>query len=392
MIGYKLAIITSLKVIVKSEKKIFLTKKFINGIIEYQKYWHGKIVIFIEESKDLSNNLDNKLVDLDKLPFQVEIVDFDNIQKNEEFSDASVVLTSIGFRQNHISKICKIKKISCFYVTEYSLKTRMQIIDVTTHSLPIRLRRYVWEILQEIYQRKAIAIASGVQCNGTPTFNQYCTINPNSILYFDTRIRNDMLSNKTEVKTRSSKCLTNYPLRLLFSGRLIKIKGVDHLIPMAQKLHKLGIEFELFICGDGDLKDSIQKDINQSGLSNSIHMLGVLDFENKLVPFIKQNIDIFVCCHRQGDPSCTYLEIMSCGVPIVGYSNEAFVGIVKHSQSGWLVKMNRPDLLARKIAWLNNNRKLIVYESYKSLEFAKLHTFEKTFKTRIKHIETGITL
>ena len=73
---------------------------------------------------------------------------------------------------------------------------------------------------------------------------------------------------------------------------------------------------------------------------------------------------------------------MSCGVPIIGYDNEAFVGVVNQSQAGWLVKMNRPDLLAEKIAELNQNRELIMAESYKSLEFAKQHTFEKTFQRR----------
>jgi colanic acid/amylovoran biosynthesis glycosyltransferase len=28
---------------------------------------------------------------------------------------------------------------------------------------------------------------------------------------------------------------------------------------------------------------------------------------------------------------------MSCGVPIVGYANEAFMGIVEQSKAGWLV-------------------------------------------------------
>ena len=78
---------------------------------------------------------------------------------------------------------------------------------------------------------------------------------------------------------------------------------------------------------------------------------------------------------------------MSCGVPIVGYDNEAFVGVVNYSQTGWFVKMNRPDLLARKIAKLNENREAIVAASYQALEFAKQHTFEKTFQRRIDHIQ-----
>ena len=43
---------------------------------------------------------------------------------------------------------------------------------------------------------------------------------------------------------------------------------------------------------------------------------GVVDFETELVPFTRQNADIFLGCHRQSDPSCTYLEAMGCGVAV----------------------------------------------------------------------------
>jgi glycosyltransferase involved in cell wall biosynthesis len=383
----KLVILPSLKAKKISDTQIILSQKFIDGMRIYQEYWSGTITLLIEEDPSLNDNLDNISVDVKDLPFQVEIIDFETIQENQELLNSSVVLASEGFRQNRISKICKLHKIPCIYITEYSLKTRIQIINATTKNFAIRLRRYIWQVSQELKQRNAIREADGVQCNGTPTYETYRTINSNALLYFDTRITQDMLASEAEIHRRSDQCLTNAPLRLLFSGRLITIKGADHLILVAENLKKLGVEFEMFICGDGDLRESMEKQIQQKGLSNSVKLLGVLDFKSELVPFAKNNIDLFVCCHRQGDPSCTYLETMSCGIPIVGYANEAFIGVVQHSRSGWAVTMNRPDLLARKISELNKNRKAIVDEAFKSLNFAELHTFETTFQGRIVHIE-----
>lgn len=381
----KFVTLPSLKAKTVSDRQIILTQKFIDGMFEYQKYWSGSIVVFMEEDRTISNNLDNVIVNLDELPFQVKIVDFDRIQEYQDFRNASVVLTSEGYRHNQISQICKAYNIPCIYVTEYSLKTRLQIINATMKNPVVRLRRYLWQFSQQRKQKKAIASASGVQCNGVPTYKAYRIINPNPLLYFDSRMTENMLASEDEVKVRTTHCLTNAPLRLLFSGRLIAIKGADDLILVAQNLKKIGVEFELFICGDGDLKDFIQRQIQQKELSNCVKMLGVLEFKTELVPFVKKNVDLFLCCHRQGDPSCTYLETMSCGVPIIGYDNEAFAGVVNHSGAGWFVKMNRPDLLAEKIAELNNNRKAIVDESFKSIEFARLHTFEKTFERRMTH-------
>ena len=165
------------------------------------------------------------------------------------------------------------------------------------------------------------------------------------------------------------------------------MKGVDHLLDIAQELNRIGVNFELFICGDGELKEMMQNQIAINKLGDRVKMIGILDFKKELVPFAKANIDLFVCCHRQGDPSCTYLETMSCGVPIIGYANEAFAGIVKYSKTGWLVEMDRPKLLAKKIAELSSNRYLIKAMSLNSLKFAQMHTFQETFERRISHIE-----
>ena len=138
------------------------------------------------------------------------------------------------------------------------------------------------------------------------------------------------------------------------------MKGADHLLGVARHLRRRGVNFRMSICGAGDLEKSMTRSIERDGLKGHVVMKGVLDFETELVPFVKHETDLFVCCHRQGDPSCTYLETMSCGVPIVGYDNEAFRGIVELSRSGWLVPMNRPNLVAAEIARLSRNQEEIM--------------------------------
>lgn len=383
----QLILLPALKAKKVSDNQLIITQKFIDGVLEYQKYWPGSIKVLIEEENILTNNLDNIVVNINLLPFKIEVVNLDFLGERQELHENSVFVISASYRHNQISKVCKLHNIPCLYITEYSLKTRLQITNSTTQNPLLRLRRYWWQISQEFKQRQAISIANGVQCNGIPTYEAYHNINSNPFLYFDARITEEMTISSANLQARTSHCLERKPLRLLFSGRLIKMKGADHLISVAEHLKALGVKFEMFICGDGELKETMQQQIQQKGLSEFIKMPGILEFKNELVPFVQKNIDLFICCHRQGDPSCTYLETMSCGVPIVGYDNEAFVGVVNYSQAGWFVKMNRPDLLAQKIAQLNENRELIVAESYKSIEFAKQHTFDKTFKERIAHIQ-----
>lgn len=368
--------------------QVLLTRKLMEATDKFQSFWPGSITVLIEETQKETDNLDKKILKFDELPFKLEILSFETITANTFKNQTSLVLASISYRQNHISKVCQEAGIPCVYVSEYTLKTRQQIATVEhQNNLLRRLWRNRWEETQEWKHRQAIKLANGLQCNGTPTYDAYRHINPNSMLFFDTRITEDMLATYEDIEQRTRKRDENTPLQLVFSGRLNRMKGANYLLDVAQELKQLGIPFELFISGAGELEESMHQRIATSELENCVKMIGLPDFKTVFFPFVKANIDLFVCCHPQGDPSCTYIETMSCGVPIVGYANEAFAGLVNQSKAGWLVEMNQPKLMAKKIAELSRNRDEIKAMSFKSLEFARKHTFDKTFKARIDHIE-----
>ena len=120
-----------------------------------------------------------------------------------------------------------------------------------------------------------------------------------------------------------------------------------------------------------------------SGIMALIYDKGI---KTELLPLVTDDVDLFVCCHRQGDPSCTYTETMSCGTPIAGYDNEAFQGMVKHSGTGFLSPMDRPRALARLIADLNSDRPRLADASLAALDFASAHDFESTMSGRVEHM------
>jgi glycosyltransferase involved in cell wall biosynthesis len=368
--------------------RFVVTEKFNDGVLEFVKYWPGPVAVFMEPSPGMTDNLDNIEIHSDKVPFHMGLLDYTLLEK-QVTSGTSVVLGSTSYRQNHLSAWCRDRKVPCVYVAEYNLKTRLQIIDANTHNIIKRLRRYLWEFLQERKQRKAISDATGIQCNGTPTFEAYRRMGSLPFLYFDSRMSEEMMASDEVVDRRLTVCLSPRPLRLLFSGRLLKIKGADHVVLVAEELQKRGMRFEMSICGDGELSASMTAQIAEKGLSGVVKMQGVLDFKTELVPHAQEHADLFVCCHRQGDPSCTYLETMSCGVPIVGYDNQAFLGVAAESKTGWTVPMNRPDQMAQKIIELDRDREAIARASRASLHFARSHTFEKTFKRRVEHLQAA---
>lgn len=368
-----------------------LTKKFVEGVREFHKHWQGPVRVLLPKAERASNDLDHVEVMPGDVPFVMEWMDRAAGPSVSQLRGAAVVLATLVPEQVNLAAECERAgaQVPIVYMTEYSLRTRKQIVAAETTNPLLRWRRQWWTMRLERRYEHAVRRAAGVQCNGTPTYDAYHAMNSNTMLFFDSRIRHEMIISPDTLAKRTSDLMKGGPLRLAFSGRLIRMKGADHLPLVAMALKKRGVAFTLEICGGGALEGDLKQAIAQHGLGDCVHMRGVLDFERELVPFMRESVDLFVCCHPQGDPSCTYLETMSCGTPIVGYDNEAFAGLAEASKVGWATPMHDVAALADQIATLSQNRSALVDASEASRAFACEHTFEQTMARRVNHLRAS---
>ena len=368
-----------------SQGNIVLTKKFIEGVHEWARGWGGPVRLLMELVPGESDNLDRVSINSDEMPYDITIVDPTSPSIVPHLQGAAVIVGGAGHRQTGLPRFCRQAGVPFVYTTEYTLKTRLQIVRTSGVNPVIQLRRAYWEWSLEQRHKAVIRECAGVQCNGTPTYNAYRPLNANTLLFFDTRVRPDALIDRAALDARLKTLDAHGPLKMVFSGRLNRMKGADHLVPFAQKLRERGISFHLSICGDGMSVPQIKRDIERWGLERHVSLKGVLDFNTELLPFVK-SCDLFVCCHRQGDPSCTYLETLSCGVPIIGYDNEAFVGVLEHVQAGRAVAMDDLDALADIVLKVSMNREKLKDWSIAGIEFAADHTFDASFTRRTEQL------
>jgi len=388
-----LVVAPSLTAGIGRQGEIRLTAKFVSGMRAYVDLWEGPVTVLIEpDPNENSGNLDDVWVRLEELPFLTVVTRFDSELASRTMIGAGVVMGGPDHRMNHAAATCAKAGVPFVMVTEYSLKTRLQIVDADRPVFWRRWRRRRWQIDQEQATIASIRLAAGLQCNGTPTFEAYRELNANTLLYFDNRVSQQMIPSEPELASRELLFTAKRPLRLAFSGRLSTMKGADHLVKVATSLRQHQIPFRLDIYGDGPLARSMSEEIRSQGLEKEVVLGGVLDFATELMPRMRQEIDLFVCCHRQGDPSCTYLETLACGVPIVGYDNEAFAGLLRICRAGIAVPMDDWQSLARAIAQLSRSPKEMKDMACEGIAFARNHTFESEFLARINHAKRLLDL
>lgn len=365
--------------------QLFFDRKFYDGILLYCASWLGTITVVMRIASTSPPEFGLVLYDVITFPAQLIILDKDKEINYKDISNADIVLASgDNYKNLHLSSLCKLHGIKCIYIIEYIFETRFQIIMMSDANFRQKIKSIIWNTIKEFKRRKAFALASGLQANGAPAFNAYKKLVNNTLLYFDSRNGENTNITEAELATRLMFLDDNAPLRLGFSGRLIKMKGADHLIEMAKILKKMDIPFTLDIFGAGDVASQMNIKISEYKLEKQVRLRGSVDFTEILLPFVKSNLDLFICCHRQSDPSCTYLETYACGVPIVGYDNRAHKGILDQVDVGWSIPMNDIKALANKVAYLNTHREEIKRKANNARQFSTDHTFEKTFNRRIE--------
>jgi colanic acid/amylovoran biosynthesis glycosyltransferase len=386
----ELQVILQLSVQVPGEHQVRLTRKALSGMEAYQRLWQGPVRMMAPEGHGPTQNLDEEVFDTRQLPFAIEVLDPKSPKLRERVRSAAVVVTGPDLSGDSLARYCKQLGVPCVLNTEYSLRTRWQIARADLPLGPRLVRRLIWEGEQELRTLRQVASATAVQCNGTPTYRAYRPINRNALLYFDTRTTESMLATAEHMRARAARRARGEPLRLAFSGRLNAMKGADDLPKVAKALRARGVPFHFDICGGGPVEADMRREVARERLESCVTFRGVLDFEKELTPLMREEIDLFVCCHRQGDPSCTYLETFACGVPIVGYANEAFSGLLGHVSAGESVAIGDVQGLADAIGRLARPEAGSRLESMgqAALEFARRHTFEATFERRIEHFRS----
>ncbi len=275
-------------------------------------------------------------------------------------------------------------KLPVVYSVEYTIGTRLRIVGLDRSlSLPRKLWSMLWNLRMEVRRRKAFRQAAGLQANGYPAYEAYRPLNSNTILYLDGRMRRDMMATPDEMAAKADHLAAGGPLRLVHSGRLEPMKGAQDLLPIVQGLVSRGANFTLDVFGTGSLEAALRD--GAAALKGRLRLHAPVDFESELVPWMRANADVFLSCHRQSDPSCTYLEAMGCGVPVIGYDNAMWLGMQKDSGSGWVVAMADHAAMADRITALSRTPGHVGSHAAIALEFAHFHDFETEFTRRMLH-------
>lgn len=165
-----------------------------------------------------------------------------------------------------------------------------------------------------------------------------------------------------EGKTRQSVLRAKFALPVdcrpvfLAAGRLVDIKGFEHLVQAARLLKGAGQSVTLAIAGEGPLRQSLETQIRQCGLEADVRLIGHVDDMDSLY----RSVDGFVLSSLSEAMPYTVLEAMAYGLPVIATSVGGVPELLVEGTTGFLVPPGDSAKLAQTIQMLSLDRELRV--------------------------------
>lgn len=132
--------------------------------------------------------------------------------------------------------------------------------------------------------------------------------------------------------------------RLVCVGRLCEQKGQLLLIEAASRLAENGIDFELVLAGDGEMRDEVEALTARHGLGNRVRITGWISAE-RVREEILASRGLVLPSFAEGLP-VVIMEAMALRRPVLSTYVAGIPELVRHGEEGWLFPAGSVDELA----------------------------------------------
>ncbi|NOT31795.1 MAG: glycosyltransferase, partial [Planctomycetes bacterium] len=133
--------------------------------------------------------------------------------------------------------------------------------------------------------------------------------------------------------------------RLVCVGRLCEQKGQLLLVEAVAQLVRAGVEIELVLAGDGELRAPIEAAIARHGLAQRVRITGWISNERVREEILAARA-LVLASFAEGLP-VVLMEALALGRPVISTYVAGIPELVVPERSGWLVPAGDVDALAR---------------------------------------------
>jgi glycosyltransferase involved in cell wall biosynthesis len=183
-------------------------------------------------------------------------------------------------------------------------------------------------------------------------------MSPRPFLVHDIHLKPEDRIDAEAMREKARRVRSGEPLRLVYAGRAVAIKGPFEWLRAMADLKGRGVRFHARWLGDGPLLEEMKRELDRLGLGGHVELLGFVA-DREAVSQALRDADLFVFCHKTLESPRCLIEAMIAACPIVGYDSAYPRDLLAGAGDELLTPLGDPAALTRRIAELDENREAL---------------------------------
>jgi len=189
---------------------------------------------------------------------------------------------------------------------------------------------------------------------------------------------------------KECKNIRNGPQRILYVGRLVPYKNVDHLLYAVISLNAEGYNLVLYVVGMGEDLPRLFKLSRRLGIEDITHFHGFLEDKSEVYRLMGE-ADVFVNASKVEGFGITLLESMASGTPVLAYNLRSYRDFIWNDINGLVVERGNREELKRGLKRLLDNPQLARRIRMNGLSTARRYDITRTVRALRKVYRSAIS-
>lgn len=142
----------------------------------------------------------------------------------------------------------------------------------------------------------------------------------------------------------------------LYVGQLVERKGISQLLDAVVQLDETTrSQMCIWIVGDGDQRQELERRVEESGVQDTIRLIGKVPYE-RVASYYNQ-ADVFVMPTLDDYRALVGFEAIGFGLPILHSIHDGAAGeVVRDGENGWRFDPRDSDGFSERLRWMVNSR------------------------------------
>ena len=249
-------------------------------------------------------------------------------------------------------------------------------------SFGAKLQRRIYARLYERACRKSVRVADLSLLKGNRLMEKYGAGARWAQKFHDTSHseRSVVRADKLEERLVRSEA---GPLRLVYMGRFVFRKGVDHGIDIVHRARKLGADVVLDLIGDGPDRAKPEAQVDRLGLNGHVRFPGQQTYGPEFLEKLSESYDALLFTPLAEDTPRMIFDGYAAGLPLFAYGIDYCQERAKEEGATLLLPAGDPDGAAKAVTeFALHRRERLPALSRKAREAGQEHSAENWYRKR----------